>query len=71
MKLRQGDSNGLRITVVVPPGAPGAVDVTVAHSSRPDSPATFAFTYIDDRTPEAGLPSPRRVYAGLPSTLHP
>ena len=63
LRLIQGDSSGARITVLVPPGSPGVVDVSVAHTYDASKAATFTFEYVDSRMPYASSFSPARVYA--------
>ncbi|KAJ1473645.1 hypothetical protein T484DRAFT_1835196 [Baffinella frigidus] len=63
LRLLEGSSSGTRFTVLVPAGSPGVVDVTVAGKDFPSNAATFQFTYIDNRIPQASSFSPARVYA--------
>lgn len=49
----QGDSALSRFTVLVPPGSPGVVNVSVAQLEYPGIAAAFDFEYLDDRVPQA------------------
>ena len=61
--LEQSNRVMTKIKALVPPGAPGTVNVSLANQNHPQNYAIFGFEYIDDRIPEVQDVVPFTVYA--------